>query len=234
MLIAVRAGCGAGRSLGIDPHHAKAFLPHRSFTYSGEKPNQFRGLHMTVRAIIAPGIIFAAGSMAGAANAATTIDTDYRPSFGGTPIILAGGVGPMSAPQFTFDLESEKDVFAVSINATGADQTAGIFYQGSSETLADPEDPLFVNRSVKTAVTGGAGLGDGNYALRFTATDTLYTGFATVVDDGTQIDSITFEAVSVPAVPEPSTWAMMILGLGLAGSELRRRRRQSRTLALAA
>lgn len=39
-------------------------------------------------------------------------------------------------------------------------------------------------------------------------------------DDGFKLKSIT---VSTPAVPEPSTWAMMLLGFGLAGASLRRR-----------
>lgn len=35
------------------------------------------------------------------------------------------------------------------------------------------------------------------------------------------------DLVSISAVPEPSTWAMMILGIGLAGAALRRRRAQT-------
>ncbi len=32
------------------------------------------------------------------------------------------------------------------------------------------------------------------------------------------------DKVSMPAVPEPATWAMMLLGLGIVGSSMRRRR----------
>ena len=35
------------------------------------------------------------------------------------------------------------------------------------------------------------------------------------------------DAVSVSAVPEPSTWAMMILGIGMAGAAMRRRQNQT-------
>ena len=38
------------------------------------------------------------------------------------------------------------------------------------------------------------------------------------------VDNFTLGAVTVSAVPEPATWAMMIAGFGLAGSALRRRR----------
>uniref|UniRef100_UPI00286B0922 PEPxxWA-CTERM sorting domain-containing protein n=1 Tax=Phenylobacterium sp. TaxID=1871053 RepID=UPI00286B0922 len=37
-------------------------------------------------------------------------------------------------------------------------------------------------------------------------------------------DNTGFVTASISAVPEPVTWTMMILGFGLAGSALRRRR----------
>lgn len=39
-----------------------------------------------------------------------------------------------------------------------------------------------------------------------------------------QFDDITLSPAAVAAVPEPSTWAMMFLGLGLVGGAMRRRR----------
>lgn len=46
-------------------------------------------------------------------------------------------------------------------------------------------------------------------------------------DDGFVIGGINFQSVTVnvAAVPEPSTWAVMIIGFGMAGAALRRRRR---------
>ncbi len=44
--------------------------------------------------------------------------------------------------------------------------------------------------------------------------------------DGYRLDSI-----SVAAVPEPATWALMISGFGLAGASLRRRRAAGATAA---
>lgn len=40
-------------------------------------------------------------------------------------------------------------------------------------------------------------------------------------------DLLFFEYVSLPAVPEPATWAMMIIGFGLVGGTLRRRAMQA-------
>lgn len=42
------------------------------------------------------------------------------------------------------------------------------------------------------------------------------------------LSSLSFEGTLVPAVPEPATWALMILGFGIVGSALRRRRAQVR------
>jgi hypothetical protein len=39
-----------------------------------------------------------------------------------------------------------------------------------------------------------------------------------------QVGSEAFEIIGGPGIPEPSTWALMILGFGTAGAELRRRR----------
>jgi hypothetical protein len=51
-------------------------------------------------------------------------------------------------------------------------------------------------------------------------------------DDGFKLASVTV-AEQVPSVPEPATWATMILGLGLAGGALRRSRHQTRATATA-
>ncbi|MEW5684848.1 MAG: PEPxxWA-CTERM sorting domain-containing protein [Pseudomonadota bacterium] len=42
----------------------------------------------------------------------------------------------------------------------------------------------------------------------------------------TQIDDITVSVPAVGGVPEPATWALMIMGFGAAGATLRRRRTQ--------
>lgn len=40
-------------------------------------------------------------------------------------------------------------------------------------------------------------------------------------------DDFTFGSVTVGAIPEPSTWAMMLLGMGFIGASMRRKNRQS-------
>ncbi|MGH7009752.1 MAG: PEP-CTERM sorting domain-containing protein [Caulobacteraceae bacterium] len=66
--------------------------------------------------------------------------------------------------------------------------------------------------------------------LAFTSGGTLYLGTATLGPDpntgyNTELDTIEFEAAPVPEpAPEPAAWALLVAGVGLAGSGLRRRR----------
>jgi hypothetical protein len=48
-----------------------------------------------------------------------------------------------------------------------------------------------------------------------------------VATNGKNQDLLFFEFVQLPAVPEPATWAMMIIGFGLVGGTLRRRTMQT-------
>ena len=58
----------------------------------------------------------------------------------------------------------------------------------------------------------------------FTGTGSDTLSFTSILD--AQNGSIFLDAVSIAAVPEPSTWAMMIFGFGLAGMAIRRRKRK--------
>jgi hypothetical protein len=97
-------------------------------------------------------------------------------------------------------------------------------------------------------IFGGAALASANYLIASlggvvihgtaSATDldwTVFTGtfvgtgsdtlsFTSILD--AQNGSVFLDGVSIAAVPEASTWAMMILGFGLAGAAIRRRRRK--------
>jgi len=57
----------------------------------------------------------------------------------------------------------------------------------------------------------------------FVVNKTDLRAFLYYADAGVQIDNLALEGV-IAGVPEPATWAMMILGFGVAGATLRRRR----------
>ena len=90
--------------------------------------------------------------------------------------------------------------------------------------------------------TGSTGALDGNAAANRQAISSVLSGLtiangasftlqwldldATGADDGLAIDDFRLTpTLQVGAVPEPDTWAMMIIGFGLAGVAIRRRRR---------
>lgn len=69
-------------------------------------------------------------------------------------------------------------------------------------------------------------LGWTRYAGVFTATSAQSTLTFNSLKGGNN-EGVLIDAVSVGAVPEPATWAMMILGFGVVGGAMRRRTRQT-------
>ena len=98
----------------------------------------------------------------------------------------------------------------------GGAQTVNIFLNGSlvGNFTTNQSTPTWVQR------TFNVNLASGNNLLEF-------KGQATT-DQTAFIDNI-----SVPAVPEPSTWAMLMLGFGLIGYVMRRRPRTSTRVSFA-
>jgi hypothetical protein len=79
---------------------------------------------------------------------------------------------------------------------------------------------------------GGNCVGDpsGTPFCNFTAFGVTFDGIAKSVNFGGVADQIAFDNITLgastpgnPGVPEPATWAMMIMGFGLVGSAMRRR-----------
>ncbi len=164
-----------------------------------------------MRAMIATiGILAAAGVMATPASAATSMSVNYTASPEGTPITIGGA----AAPQYSFVL--------------------GTFFNGAAQykiqgndgaTVAFPDNgvtqPFLSNVTTRLE---GITFTEGDYQLSFMIGSLAYTGLATVVDQGRRISAISFSPVA-GAVPEPATWAMMMLGMGAMGIMLRRRQR---------
>jgi hypothetical protein len=82
------------------------------------------------------------------------------------------------------------------------------------------------NTQIATASDFGLGLGVGTFKdITVTAAGIksfkLYQPLVNG-DDGVIFDNLSFDTVA--AVPEPTTWAMLILGMGIVGGTMRRRR----------
>ncbi len=165
------------------------------------------------------GVVAAIGVMPVAADAATTIAVDYTASPAGTPITIGGA----PTPQYSFIL--------------------GTFFNGAAQykiqanggaTVAFPDNG--VQQMFLPAVTTrleGITFTEGDYQLRFNIGSLAYTGLATVVDQGRRISVLSFSPVAA-AVPEPASWAMMIVGFGAVGFAMRRRRKMAVRVAFAA
>jgi hypothetical protein len=131
--------------------------------------------------------------------------------------VTTGGSQWLGFPDGTLTFTFNKISHAFGFYATGVQRDFGTTFQ--------------VNYNNGTSQTFDLAANTNGGASYFGFTDTQ--GFNSITisrpgNDAWGIDNVTYGVGS--AVPEPATWAMMIMGFGLAGSAVRRRR----ALALAA
>ncbi len=152
------------------------------------------------------------------ANAALVTITENLPFDSGNYTDIAID---SSTPQFYYD--SFKGV------TTFGTQNSGAIAAGNSSATIDPT-ASYASGSEKEA--GLAGNYYSHIQLSFENDDgvTEY-GYASFTRDGS-LKSITYDSVS--AVPEPSSWALLIAGAGLTGAVMHRRKRRSLQSALVA
>ncbi len=172
-------------------------------------------------------------------------------------VILASNVDLTSKP-FTFGITGT-DTFTISsepreqfdfspilVSTTGTAAVTTVF-GAPSVFFTDPAVTFGPNTfpgfsSVSDPTRAPFSLTASDLGLRYTAGGQDFFGFARF--DGSTLYSVGFEtsantpilagAQAVAAVPEPATWAMMILGIGFVGGALRSaKRRQKLTLSYA-
>lgn len=152
-------------------------------------------------------VLLFTGGHAAPAFAAQVIDTTgWAPTSGaGTPITLAGA----ASPQYRY----------TSFSLNPLNLTYDIVGQ-SGATIAYPGSSTYQS-VLGTAFTTGIGFSvlAGDYGLLFTANGVNYSGTATVTATGT-ISRIVYDVLPVP---EPATWAMMLVGFAAIGVSVRRR-----------
>jgi opacity protein-like surface antigen len=148
------------------------------------------------------------------------------------------GAGDASPAIDDIDLYSFfiSDTAAFSVTVTSAlseDNDGQLFLFNSNGTLALDNDD-FVGLVPGFAAGVLSGFAPGNYYLAYTLfnSDPIFTANAlsgwnrrpNPLQDGPYTLTITGANQQVAAVPEPATWGMMLLGFGLAGFGLRRRK----------
>ncbi|MBW8814483.1 MAG: PEPxxWA-CTERM sorting domain-containing protein [Caulobacterales bacterium] len=176
----------------------------------------------------------AAGGAAGGASdaaAAVTIETfNYAGPTDGTTfgydITLAGA----AAPQFRYAggvgvvFDGGGPTLGVKHTLGAVDGTARLSSTPYSTFSLPNSGETFDSTSVKTyqqAAFLPTSAGDTYYHLTFDAQGANYLGTAKITGDHT-LESIAYTPND--AVPEPESWALLILGAGLAGAALRHQR----------
>ena len=121
--------------------------------------------------------------------------------------VLNGGSATLTSlrglRQFSFYMGSPDSYNHVSLTFYGA---------GGSQTLDG------------TAIWGGSPPGNGDQSKGFTVTYTFAPDAVKLVKFTSTGNSFEFDKLAGIAVPEPASWALMIVGFGAAGSLLRRRK----------
>lgn len=96
------------------------------------------------------------------------------------------------------------------------------------------EDVNFVSNGVKLNAKVIPATSTGVDERRYLANFRIPAGFQTITVAGSSKPQGSFQGIlTLSGVPEPSTWAMMTLGLGFAGAAMRTRRRRSAKMSVA-
>lgn len=173
-----------------------------------------------------PGAVL--GTVGGLLLAGQTASASFRVDALANPFFTFGSMVVPSNDHFIGNEDPrEYRLFdaAGNLRITSIGQTAGEIWNAGSE-LFDPAAAAFLQGGNNDLRTAEGGVVRFEFA-ELAGYDGLFTGagyrFTSGLSADTPIYRISFSAV---AVPEPSTWLMMILGFGVIGAGIRRSRRQ--------
>ncbi|TRW18128.1 Npun_F0296 family exosortase-dependent surface protein [Glacieibacterium frigidum] len=165
----------------------------------------------------------AAATLLGTAANAVTYTIDFNdltaPGFTGSFSVLPTSVGGIAAaPNSTPFLVVPSDGASASGTATFTSTNRITAFSFDWGTPDDYNTLTFRNGATVVASFTGAGLGAGNYAYTFTDAQNV-----TSVDFTSSNRAFEIDNVGVTAVPEPATWALLLVGFGMVGVAARRR-----------
>ena len=142
-------------------------------------------------------------------------------------VALALGAASAQAADPVLEVTGTLDASNLSDTYTFNISSAGTYVA----TLVD--NALFVpftNLGLGVTQTGGATMGSitgpGSFAFDVSAADSFTAVVGGVVPSGASLPIGTY-GVTVALIPEPETWAMMLVGMGLVGWQLRRKVKSS-------
>lgn len=166
------------------------------------------------------------------AQAATTIGTPIKFDVSGN--IIATYIGGIAGYTNTISLEGGAQNFFGTIQSTVPGTTFDLGYFAAGTELIFRFDVLLYGTTYDTFYSGDSARNPDGLAHAGATTDAAFPNVITVgfedLRGGGDFDyndaNFKLEIAPTAAVPEPATWAMMILGFGLVGSTLRRRQQK--------
>lgn len=147
--------------------------------------------------------------------------------------------GVTATDQFTFTFASREQFdFSPVLVRTSGNAAVTTVFGAPSVAFTDPPTTFGPNSfpgfsSVPTDGRPGATATPSDLGLRYGEAGAYYYGYARFT--GSTLTRVAFEdrvntAIRAGAVPEPATWAMMVMGFGMLGGAMRYRRRSTRTV----
>lgn len=146
--------------------------------------------------------------------------------------------GRVDSVIFSFDWFGHTDASDLTATVTHNGVTAILFSGVTGKRVLDGSYSFTETApTLLNSVVGSVIIDPGTYKLTYTLPGSTFIGqgiagdWTLSISDNDRLDvgGLTSWSVSgVAAVPEPATWAMMILGFGFVGTALRRRKQQVR------
>ena len=163
--------------------------------------------------------VFAAAS----ASAATTVidfNNGTAPGFSGDFGLFTTGITNVAAAPNSSPFLAVPDRTATTNTAVYTDKNFITSFSFDWGTPDSYNTLSFTGLNGTTTAITGAGLAAGRYTYNFSAADQIKS-----VNFGSSTRAFEIDNVSVTAVPEPASWALMIGGFVMVGAAARRRNR---------